>query len=171
LKESVLSCLEQGYEFGIARIGGRQSNLCCGWDTGASLTPIGSASGLILGLVGGVLDFASGAGLLLNGTQQTMMGNTAVSPQNEVLALGLFALGAIVIITAIASVMSVGRGRPKLLSGLMLAYGIVMLLVGGSMAGGLVTMMSTPLYGYAMIIVGLLMIVNGSIMSRGPTMM
>jgi len=81
-------------------------------------------------------------------------------------ALGLFVLGAIVILTAAVSIMSVRRGRPKLLSGSMVAYGIVMLLVGGSMAGGLVAMMSTPLYGYAMIVVGILMIANGSIMSR-----
>ena len=131
-----------------------------------SLTPPSSAGGLIIGLLGGVLDFASGAGLLLGGVQHTTMGNTSVSPQNEVLALGLFVLGAIVIITAVVSVMSVGRRQPKLISGSMVAYGIVMLLIGGSMVGGLVTMMSTPLYGYAMIIVGIFMIVNGSIMSR-----
>jgi len=34
------------------------------------------------------------------------------------------------------------------------------------MAGGFFSVMSTPLYGYAMIIVGVLMIVNGSSMSR-----
>jgi len=130
------------------------------------LTPSGSASGLILGLVGGVLDFASGAGLLVGGMQQTPMENSSVSPQNEALALGLFVLGATVIISAVISIMPVGRGHTKLLAGSMVAYGIVMLLVGGSMARGLVAMMSTPLYGYAMVIVGILMIVNGSIMSR-----
>jgi len=94
------------------------------------------------------------------------MQSTSASTQSGALALGLFVLGSIVIITAIASIISVGKGRPKLLSGLMVAYGIVMLLVGGSMAGGLVAMMSTSFYGYAMIIVGILMIANGSIMSR-----
>ena len=108
---------------------------------------------------------------MLGGMQHDAMGDTIVSPQNEVLTLGLFVLGAIVIITAVVSVMSVGRGRPKLLSGSMVAYGIVMLLVGGSMAGGLVAMMNTPLYGYAMVIVGILMIVNGSFMSRTQMMM
>jgi len=43
----------------------------------ARLTP-SSASGFIIGLVGGVIDFASGAGLLLGGTQQTPMESTSV---------------------------------------------------------------------------------------------
>jgi hypothetical protein len=130
------------------------------------LTPSSSARGLVVGLVGGALDFASGTALFLGGAQEVMMGNTGMTRQNELLALGLFLLGAIVIMTAVVSVISLGKRHPKLLSGLMVAYGIVMLLVGGSMAGGLFSVMSTPLYGYAMIIVGILMIVNGSSMSR-----
>lgn len=109
------------------------------------------ASGLIIGIVGSVLAFASGTALLVGGTQGTMMESTSVSPQNEVLALWLFALGAIVIVTAVVSMMSFGRGHRKLLSGAMIVYGIVMLLVGGSMAGGVVAMMSTPIYGYAIL--------------------
>jgi hypothetical protein len=135
------------------------------------LTPISSTSGFLIGLVGGVLDLASGAGLLLGGMQQASMGSNDIARQNELLALGLFWLGVIVMITAVVSILSVGRGRRKLFSGLMIAYGVVMLLVGGSMAGGLVMMMSTPFYGYAMIIVGVLMIANGSIMSRAQMMM
>ena len=108
---------------------------------------------------------------MLSGMQQAAMGDNSVARQNELLALGLFWLGAIVITTAVASIMSVGRRRPRLLSGSMIAYGIVMLLVGGWMAGGLVAMMSTPFYGYAMIIVGILMIANGSIMSRAQMRM
>jgi len=46
-------------------------------DMNARLTP-SSASGFIIGLVGGVIDFASGAGLLLGGTQQTPMESTSV---------------------------------------------------------------------------------------------
>jgi hypothetical protein len=130
------------------------------------LAPPSSARGLVVGLVGGVLDFASGTALFLGGAQEVMMGNTGVTRQNELLALGLFLLGAVVITTAVVSVMSLGKRHPKLLSGLMVVYGIVMLLVGGSMAGGLFSVMSTPLYGYAMIIVGILMTVNGSSMSR-----
>lgn len=130
-----------------------------------------AASGLIWGLVGGLLDFASGAQLSLGGMQQTPMENTIVSPQNGVIALGLFALGAIVIITAVASMMPVGRGHPRLFSVLMVVYGLVMLLVGASMVGGLVAMMSTPYLGYAMLVVGTLMIVNGSYMSRAPMRM
>lgn len=99
------------------------------------------------------------------------MESNSVSPQNELLAIWLFALGAVVIITAVISVMSAGRRHRKLLSGSMIVYGIVMLLVGGSMAGGLVSMMSTPVYGYAMIISGILMVVNGSFMSRRQMMM
>jgi len=116
-------------------------------DMNDSMTVFSSASGLIIGIVGGVLAFASGATLLVGGTQDTMMNSASVSIQNEAL------------------------GHRKLLSGAMIAYGIVMLLVGGSMAGGLVAMMSTPIYGYAMIISGILMVVNGSTMSRRQTMM
>ena len=140
-------------------------------DMNDSMTVFSSASGLIIGIVGGVLAFASGATLLVGGTQDTMMNSASVSIQNEALALWLFALGGIVIVTAVVSIISVGRGHRKLLSGAMIAYGIVMLLVGGSMAGGLVAMMSTPIYGYAMIISGILMVVNGSTMSRRQTMM
>ncbi len=94
------------------------------------------------------------------------MGNTGITRQNELLSLGLFSLGAIVITTALVSVMSLGRRHPKLLSGSMVAYGFVMLLVGGSMAGGLFSVMSTPFYGYAMIIVGILMLANSLSMSK-----
>ncbi len=130
-----------------------------------------SATGLVIGLVGGFLDLASGAGLLLAGMQQGTMGGIGVSYRDGLLALGLFWLGAIVIVTAVVSTMSAGRGHPKLLAGLMVVYGILMLLIGGSMAGGMVGMMSTPYYGYGMIVVGILMLVNGSTMSRARMMM
>lgn len=131
------------------------------------MTSLSSTVGFIIGLAGGVLDFASGTGLLQNGMQQTIMENASTAPQNDVVGLGLYALGAVVIASAAASVISVGRKHLGLLSGLMVVYGVVMLLVGGLMAGGLLTMMiSTPFYGYAMVVVGALMIANGSIMSR-----
>jgi hypothetical protein len=127
--------------------------------------------GFILGLVGGLLDFVSGTGLLQNGMQQTMM-ESATDAQNQGVGLGLYVLGAIVIASAVALVTSVGRGHSKLLSGLMVVNGVVMLLVGGWMAGDLPRMMtSAPTYGYAMVVVGALMIANGSMMSRNKMKM
>jgi hypothetical protein len=124
------------------------------------------ASGFIIGIVGGVIDLASGTSLLLNGTQTGPMGETTLTPQNEAVALGLYVLGIIVIASAAMLIVAAGRRHSNFLSGLMVVYGIVMLLIGGAMAGGLISMMNTSLYGYAMLVIGLLMILSGSLMSR-----
>jgi len=99
------------------------------------------------------------------------MESATIAPQNEAVGLGLYALGAIVIASALVSVTSVGSRHLKFLSGVMVVYGLVMLFVGGSMAGGLITMTTgTPFYGYAMLIVGALMVGNGATMSRTDEM-
>lgn len=102
----------------------------------------------------------------MGGMQSGMMESTAIAAQNQTVGLALYALGAIVIATAILSIRAVGRAHSEILSILMIGYGILMLLVGGWMSGGFLGMMSMPLYGYGMTVVGVLMTVNGALMRR-----
>jgi hypothetical protein len=133
----------------------------------SNLTNLSSRVGFVAGIAGGMLDFTSGASLMQNNMHQTIMDGFNIAPQNYEAGYGLYALGAIVIATAVASAIPFGRRRHRILSRLMVIYGALMLLIGVAMAGGGLTMMvATPFFGLAMIVVGAIMIANGSMMVR-----
>jgi hypothetical protein len=127
-----------------------------------------SSSGFMIGVIGGLLDFASATTLLINrGTQET--GMMTVSNPSIWWILGLYVLGALVIVTAVFSIMSLGIRFSKLFSLLMMAYGGVMIASGLVMTtGNLMGTTDLLLYGYGMLILGALMIVNGLTMIRSP---
>jgi uncharacterized membrane protein HdeD (DUF308 family) len=126
-----------------------------------------STSGFIVGILGGLLDFASATNLVLYPAPET--GMMTSTPSDLGWILGLYALGAIVIATSVLSVTWFGLGRPKLFSGLMMVYGILMVVVGWVMiTGSMVGTTEVLLYGYGMAIVGILMVVDGTIMMRNP---
>lgn len=93
------------------------------------------------------------------------------SSPNYAWIAGLYILGVVVIATTVFSVTSSGIRFARLLSLLMLAFGVIMIISGwfmttGNMAaGGYAT-----LYGYGMLLVGALMLVNGALMMRSPMM-
>jgi hypothetical protein len=132
--------------------------------------------GLILGLVGALLDFTTGYFILERGvmriTTMNGMGQTMTEYNSSVLAwgIGVLVLGAMVLITALASLSSLGMRRMNLFGALMIVYGMAMLFVGGAMLTGLAPMTMTEGYtllsSLGMLVVGALMLLNGFMMNR-----
>ncbi len=124
-----------------------------------------SANGFILGLIGGLLDFASASLLLLSPRDATGMMDAGAA---EGWGVVLLALGLAVVVTSILSVQSIGIRRGKVFSLLMVLYGIVMVAVGLSMTTGYIPMVTgiSVIYSYGMVLVGGAMVVNGLMMSR-----
>lgn len=117
------------------------------------------AFGVVLGLAGATLDFYSGYQLT---TQSGMMGS------GQSWGVGLFLLGVVLAVTALVS-LSPGSLRMKDLGALMVVYGVVMLFIGALMyLGYTATMEGATFSGVGMLAVGLLMVVNGALMSRSP---
>jgi hypothetical protein len=131
---------------------------------------LASSSGFILGLIGGLLDFASASLLVLNpgptsGT--TMMDTSAVSA--DAWAVLLVVLGIAVIVTSVLSVQTVGVRLGRVFSVLMMVYGVIMLAIGISMTTGYIPAGGISLiYSYGMILVGGAMVANGVVVSRSP---
>jgi uncharacterized membrane protein HdeD (DUF308 family) len=122
----------------------------------------------MIGVVGGILDFASATNLLISRATQEpgMMVSNSPSPAWIV---GLYVLGAAVIVSSVFSVMSLGFRLPRLFAVLMVAFGALMIASGWEMTTG--SMAGTTdllLYGYGMLVVGALMLVNGASMLRRP---
>lgn len=130
-----------------------------------------SSGGFILGLIGGVLDFASASMLLIGrATGSGMMGESSSSAY--IWAAVLIVLGAVVMVTTLLSVatMSTRMGRAAPL--LMTTYGVIMTGIGTAMAGGYVVNEGMSLlYSYGMVLVGVLMVANGIIMLKGQSPM
>ena len=124
-----------------------------------------SSSGFMLGIVGGLLDFGSATSAAIGQGGSVMVGGYGLSGSGWAAALAL--LGALVVGASVLSVTSTGFRHLKAFSVLMVALGLVMLVVGGAMSGGQMTGLSL-IYGYGMIIVGLLMAINGLMMLRNP---
>ncbi len=79
----------------------------------------------------------------------------------------LFAIGALLVITSLFGLSSIGMGKMKVLGGLMILYGIIMFFIGLVMYSGMTPMMDGSLYSsIAMFVVGVLMILNGALMSK-----
>jgi hypothetical protein len=127
-----------------------------------------SANGFILGLIGGLLDFASASQLLLQqGSSTGMMNETSTSVYPWVALLLL--LGTAVVVTAVLSVLSVGFRHARLFSVLMMVYGVVMVVVGLIMSAGVLMVGDfSSVYSLGMLVVGAAMLVNGVLMSRSP---
>lgn len=146
-----------------------------------------SLSGLILALVGGVLDFYSGASIYQNAMNHAtttivtgMHGTVMTGPINLTWPLILFSLGILIIVTGIAGATSIGMRRMPVFGGLMIVYGAVMVSIGWLMYSGVAPTMTTGsmfsssvVSGVAMFAVGVLMAINGTLMLRNeknPTM-
>ncbi|MDG6926456.1 MAG: hypothetical protein JRN09_07860 [Nitrososphaerota archaeon] len=125
-----------------------------------------STNGFILGLIGGLLDFASASQLLLQQASSAGMMNEA--PAYAWAGL-LLVLGTAVVATALLSVISIGFRFARLFSILMMVYGVVMVVVGLVMSSGAVmTTEFSSVYSLGMVVVGAGMTVSGLMMSRSP---
>jgi hypothetical protein len=121
-----------------------------------------------LGLIGGLLDFASASLLLLGQGNSTGMMNESLVPTYVWVAV-LLVLGVVVIVTSIFSVVSIGIRFGRVFSLLMIVYGILMMIIGAAMTTGYIMAADvSTIYSYGMIIVGAAMVVNGIMMSRNP---
>lgn len=127
-------------------------------------------SGFVLGVLGSFLDFTSGYLILSRAMTSTNEMGTMIntySLSNLAWSISLFVLGAIILITSLASISKAGLARMHLFGTLMIAYGIIMLFVGGTMFARIAPMMNGYLISSAgMFVVGALMIANGALMNR-----
>ena len=123
-----------------------------------------STSGFMLGVLGGLLDFASATSIAIDQGGSGMMNGYLLSP--DAWAVLLVALG-ILVAVAVLSVTSTGVMHLKGFSVLMVLLGILMALIGTLMSGGSIQGAST-IYSYAMVVVGALMAINGAMMFRTP---
>lgn len=123
--------------------------------------------GFILGLAGGALDFISGTSIFAGSMPGGSVMASPMGLPNIVWVDGLYILGGAVLVTAFLS-MSTFAVSMTLSRALMVTYGVVMLIVGWAMSSGTALMM-TPVFGYAMVVVGVLMVANGALM-RGARM-
>ena len=124
-----------------------------------------STNGFILGLIGGLLDFASASLLVLSPGDS--MGSAGMS--SDLVAAFLVLLGVAVVATSALSVQSVGMRFAKVFSLLMILYGVAMVAIGVSMTTGYVQSAGLSIiYSYGMVLVGGAMVVNGVMMARSP---
>jgi len=128
-----------------------------------------AALGLVLSLLGALLDFASGTAVLrgLSMMEPMSLQQTAIP-----WTISLYSLGIVLVITGLLGVSSVGLIRMRTMGFLMLLYGITMVGVGALMYEGYTPMMAnTALLGLGMMGVGIVMLVNGVLMARRTDMM
>jgi hypothetical protein len=127
-----------------------------------------STNGFIIGLIGGLLDFASASFLLLGQGGGASMVNGSSASVYEWAAV-LIALGVAVIVTSFLSIVSVGIRFGRVFAILMIAYGVIMMIVGAGMTAGYIMATDVSMiYSYGMFLVGAAMLVNGIMMSRNP---
>jgi hypothetical protein len=121
---------------------------------------------LALGLAGAALDFYSSYEIMsYPATTMGMASGVAVS--GTIWVAGLTALGVLLVATAVASLSSFGASRMALFGGMMVVYGVVMLLVGATMGAGMSPAMQTSSFtGLGMLMVGAAMVANGSMMLK-----
>jgi hypothetical protein len=124
--------------------------------------------GMVLGFAGALLDFYSGYLLLTHaGMERPGMGAiTENGASGPVWGVGIVALGAVLAVTTLATVSSMGT-RKRELGALMLVYGAAMLFIGASMYEGITSMGQGSLFpASGMFLVGALMVANGAMMRR-----
>jgi hypothetical protein len=125
-----------------------------------------STNGFIIGLIGGLLDFASASFLLLGqGGSSSITNGSSVSIYGW--AAVLIALGVLVIATSVLSVGSAGTRFGRVFAILMTIYGGTMMLIGAAMTVGYIAATDVSMiYSSGMFLVGAAMLVNGIMMSR-----
>lgn len=124
-----------------------------------------STSSFMLGILGGLVDFASATTMAINQGSKGMIAGYLLSVYGW--AAVLVALGILAVATAVLSVTSTGVSHLKGFSVAMAFLGLVMAAVGSVMSSGLAQGTSL-IYGYGMVIVGILMAINGVLMLRSP---
>ncbi|MFQ6011982.1 MAG: hypothetical protein ACE5KG_07400 [Nitrososphaerales archaeon] len=125
--------------------------------------------GFILSLVGAILDFSSGTLIFQGPSSMSMGGEMSMQPMisaGVAWPILLYSLGAILLATGLLGLTKIGKERMRLFGGLMVLYGIVMLVIGGAMIAGVTLMMSGIISGVAMLFIGAAMIGNGSLMVK-----
>jgi hypothetical protein len=126
-----------------------------------------STSGFMLGIIGGLLDFASATIIVINQGGNGMMATTGYFVSGYAWAAILAVLGVLVVVAAALSVMSIGVRYLRGFSLLMVALGLIMAIIGTVMSTGSIAG-SSLIYSYGMVIVGALMAINGVMMLRSP---
>ena len=124
-----------------------------------------SSSSFMVGLIGGLLDFASATTMAINGGGSAMVNGYVVSGYGWAAVLAL--IGVLVVATAILSVTATGVRHLKTFSVLMALLGLIMAIMGTVASSGLLTG-SSLIFGYGMVVVGLLMAINSVMMLRTP---
>ncbi len=124
-----------------------------------------STSGFMLGIIGGLLDFASATSVVINRGANGMTSGFGVSGYAWAAILGT--LGVLVTVVAVLSVTSTGVRYLRGFSVLMVVLGLVMAITGSLMSSESFAGSST-IYSYGMVIVGILMAINGATMLRSP---
>ena len=125
--------------------------------------------GLSISILSASLDFVSGSQLLQITSMTDNEGMSMQSPisTETVLASLLFFLGVLIIVTGVIGVLRVSMKRMNIVGGLMITYGIIMILIGMTMVDGTSPMMGWMTFsGIGMHALGLMMIVNGVIMVK-----
>jgi hypothetical protein len=130
-----------------------------------------TTGGFIVGLIGGLLDFAS-ASMLLIGQVAGTGTMDGVTQADYTWAAILIVLGVLVVATTVLSAAVVDTRIGRVTPLLMILFGAMMAAIGTAMSGGyLVSVEMSQLYSYGMVLVGVLMVANGIIMFRGPSQM
>jgi hypothetical protein len=124
-----------------------------------------STSSFMLGILGGLLDFASATGVVVSPYGSGMMNQPYLG--GYLWAAILAALGVFVIAVALLSVTTTGMRHLRAFSLLMAALGVLMAVIGTLMSSGAVVG-SSLVFSYGMVIVGILMAINGAMMIRTP---
>lgn len=127
--------------------------------------------GIMLGFVGAALDFFSGY-VLLQASVNFVNGGMGLATQGTtgtVWGIGVVALGLVLLATTIAALIPSGIPKMGDFGSLMIVYGIAMLFIGAFMVSGFSSPMgNSVLSGLGMLSVGILMLVNGTLMWRSP---
>ncbi|MDG6899145.1 MAG: hypothetical protein JRM88_01105 [Nitrososphaerota archaeon] len=128
--------------------------------------------GFFLGLVGASLDLYSAYQFMVGPSQNPMPAPAAgmltiqfVGP-GFLFGVGGAALGIFVLASAAASISAFGAAHMRAFGGLMIVYGLLMVLTGSSMGGMASAKGPESFLGFGMLLVGGLMAINGFMMLR-----
>jgi hypothetical protein len=128
--------------------------------------------GFFLGLVGASIDMYS-AYQFMHGPSPNLMSTPVagmltlqfIGPE-FLLGVGVAALGISVLASAAASISAFGAAHMRAFGGLMIVYGLLMVLTGLSMGGMASATGLASFLGFGMLLVGGLMAINGFMMLR-----
>lgn len=124
-----------------------------------------SSSGFMLGVIGGLVDFASASTIALS--QGSGMTQGSYLLPGDAWAAVVTVLGVLSVASAVLSVTTTGVGHLRGFALLMMALGVVMAVIGSLMSSGSIEG-SSVIFSYGMVVVGALMAINGAMMLRTP---